>query len=72
MAAPLVLGVGEGRDTEEFTERSAGCSGQSLVLIERKQHDVAGIVMDQLRTIDEGASNDIAERALRQMKRPAE
>jgi hypothetical protein len=72
VTAPLVLGVSEGRHAEEFPQRSARRPSQPLVLVQRKDDDVAGVVVNQLRTVGEGASNDVTKRALRQMKRPPE
>ena len=53
---------------QEFAERGAGAAGQAFVFVERKEHDVAGVVMNELRTIDERATENVSERALRKMK----
>src|SRR5690242_14734122 len=58
--APLVLGVGERRHAEELAKRRARRSRQSLVLLERQDDDITGVVMNQLRTVGERAPNDVA------------
>jgi hypothetical protein len=59
--AAFVFGVGEGRHTQELTERCAGGTREPLVLSERKKHDVTRIVVNQLRTVHERAANDVTE-----------
>jgi hypothetical protein len=72
VAAALVLGVSQGGHAEELPERSSRRTREPLVLIERKDDDVASVVVNQLGTVGKRASNDVTKRALRQMKRPAE
>ena len=71
VAATLVLGVGERRHAQELAERSAGAAGETFVFRERQEDHVAGVVMNELGTINQGTSDDIPERALGHVKRPA-